>query len=202
MKKLLVFLCALSLVLGVSGIAGATPYTFDMGADSNVDTSGTNAVLAMYAILNPNLDDIIFSLEEGESNTFFFATFGTTEGWINDDDLNPGSLTAHVDFDNPDLIQAIGGTSIGFTAGWNFFQGWNLTWDDPVVVDFGAGGQFEIELEDVGYTGWFWTGPDGTADVSATITLNSAPIPEPATMLLLGAGLLGFAGLGRKKFQK
>ena len=197
-------------MLGFAGLANATPYSFDMGAGSWVDTSGTDRALEMGAIINPDLDVLNFLLNEGESFDFLFATLYTDECWINRDDVKPGGVTAYLDFDNPDIWGSVGGMSIGFSAGFHFHQGWFLTGNDPVVVDFGNGGQFTIGLSDTGYGSWWWRGPAGNAPVYVTnlakapteLTPNPAPVPEPATVMLVGTGLLCMVVFGHKRSKK
>ena len=73
----------------------------------------------------------------------------------------------------------------------------------PLVTTFGDYRTLEINSvnNDIKYmklTQVIW----GDAWDDLEFKSGEAPIPEPATMLLLGSGLIGLAGYGRKKFFK
>ena len=186
MKKFLMCLCAMMLVFGMVGSASAISFT---------DTQTLNKWLG-----GENQDD---------SGTYTWTHNTPANFEVPYDVVNSATLEVSASYVNAynEKISVEG-----------IYQGKlrDLTWS--WVKKQGAQGSTEFDIADIFTT---WNAGDSLNVTlayrevprynellleSSTFTLNydnaSAPVPEPSTILLMGAGLLGLAGYNRKRLNK
>jgi hypothetical protein len=210
MKKLLLFICTIVFFFGMGGVANATWYEFDF--DDLQQTATLEDIENYMESTVPPVGNVELS-----ATTTVGGDFGSnylkskSEGTIEIAFTERQILEIYFDWGSQIRFSSPGETK-GFYAyadgsdtpfySYVFSDSQSFASDTGVYINFidlGIAPVSSLKFANSPANGYI------TLDnlrIENENDRDSAPVPEPATMLLLGSGLVGLAGIGRKKIKK
>jgi hypothetical protein len=190
MKNL--FRCLALSALALPLIASAESFT---GTGSFTDTSGQNNDLSFAGLLGQST--FTFSGGDGYVYTDGLTVTATDSDCQQNCSPNTGSVSITFNLTSPNPAVPGGGT-VTFTGD---VDGHTIHWDSTArSISFNDGWSLLIALPDLNLHGWQGeTTLSGSEDVTMTVIDPPAAAPEPSSLALLGTGILGAAGLVRRK---